>query len=73
MKHFFKVILGIVVVLSLYFLLKPKPIVKPIKDKNYADYKAHTTSAFEYCKINNLNDAYFFLVDLSVHSGKKRF
>jgi hypothetical protein len=73
MKIFFKIILGIVVVLSLYFLLKPKPIVKPIKDKNYSDYKAHTTSAFEYCKKNNLNDAYFFLIDLSMHSGKKRF
>jgi len=73
MKHFFKVILGIVTVLSLYFLLKPKSITPPIKDKNYSDYNIYTTSAFEYSKKNNLNDAYFFLVDLSVHSGKKRF
>ena len=73
MKHFLRILLGIVVFLSLCFLLKPKPVVKPIKDKNYSDYKAYTLSAFEYCKKNNLNDDYFFLIDLSVHSGKKRF
>jgi hypothetical protein len=73
MKHSFKVILGIVVVLLLHFLLKPKPIIKPIKDKNYADYTVYTKKAFEYCKKNNLNESYYFLVDLSVHSGKKRF
>lgn len=73
MKYFLKVLLGIVVVLSLYYLIKPRPIVHPIKDKNYSDYIAYTASAFEYCKKNNLNESYFFLIDLSVHSGKKRF
>ncbi|MCX6293941.1 MAG: murein L,D-transpeptidase catalytic domain family protein [Sphingobacteriales bacterium] len=73
MKIFFKIILGIVAVLSLYFLLKPKPVEKIIIDKNYSDYKIYTKKAFEYCKKKNLNESYFFLVDLSVHSGKKRF
>lgn len=73
MKIFFKIMLGIVVVLSLYFLLKPKPIVTNIKDKNYADYRIYTNQAVKYCQKNNLNDKYFFLVDLSIHSGKKRF
>ncbi len=73
MKLLFKIILGVVVVLTLYFLLKPKPIVKITKDKNYTDYTVYTTQAIKYCEKNNLNDKYFFLVDLSIHSGKKRF
>ena len=73
MKHLSKLILCVVVVLSLYLLLKPKPIEKNTKEKNYTDYKGYTNKALEYCQKNNLNDTYFFLVDLSVHSGKKRF
>ena len=73
MKILFKTILGIVVVLSLYLLLKPKSVEEKIKVKNYTDYTVYTNKAMEYCQKNNLNDKYFFLVDLSIHSGKKRF
>jgi hypothetical protein len=73
MKILVKIILSAVVVLSLSFLLKPKPIVRITKDKNFTDYSEYTNKALAYCQKNNLNDTYFFLVDLSVHSGKKRF
>lgn len=36
----------------------------------YADCHAE---AKKYCKENNFNQEYYFLIDLSVHSGKNRF
>ena len=72
MNLFLKIIWCSIIVVLLYFLLRPKPSVKIIKDKNYSDYKEYANKAFEYCKKNNLNTSYFFLADLSVHSGKKR-
>ena len=38
--------------------------------KNYSKYNQE---AFNYCKKNNFNQDYYFLVDLSIHSGKNRF
>jgi L,D-transpeptidase-like protein len=37
------------------------------------DYSAFETEALTYCKANNFNEDYFFLIDLSIHSGKNRF
>lgn len=39
-------------------------------EKSYIDYHQ---KAKEYCERNNFNDNYYFLIDLSVHSGKNRF
>ncbi|UTN06009.1 murein L,D-transpeptidase catalytic domain family protein [Flavobacterium bizetiae] len=41
-----------------------------IKDINYS---AFYKEAKQYCKRNNLNQDTFFLIDLGVHSGLKRF
>lgn len=41
-----------------------------IKEINYSKYYKE---AKQYCKKNNLNQDQFFLIDLSVHSGLKRF
>lgn len=38
--------------------------------KNYA---ATNAEALEFCKANGLSSEYYFLVDLSIHSGKNRF
>ena len=40
----------------------------PIKD-----YKATNKEALEYCKKNEFNEDYYFLLDLSIHPGKNRF
>lgn len=40
------------------------------KDVNYT---AYYKEAKEYCKRNNLNQKKFILIDLSIHSGLKRF
>lgn len=37
------------------------------------NYSAKHTEALAYCKKNGYCEDYYFLVDLSVHSGKKRF
>ncbi len=37
------------------------------------DYTPYETEALTYCKANNFNEEYFFLIDLSIHSGKNRF
>ena len=38
--------------------------------KNYASKHAE---ALAYCKEKNFSEDYYFLVDLSIHSGRKRF
>jgi L,D-transpeptidase catalytic domain len=43
------------------FNLKPK------------DYSAFNNEALEFCKNNNYNKNYYFLLDLSLHSGTNRF
>lgn len=42
----------------------------PVKPKNYAPKH---TEALAFCKKKQYCEDYYFLVDLSVHSGKKRF
>ncbi|RZJ65283.1 MAG: peptidase [Flavobacterium sp.] len=37
------------------------------------DYAATNLEAVAYCRQNGLNNDFYFLVDLSVHSGKNRF
>ena len=37
------------------------------------DYSKFHNESFAYCKNNGFNEDYYFLVDLSVHSGKNRF
>ncbi|PZR19234.1 MAG: peptidase [Flavobacterium psychrophilum] len=37
------------------------------------NYTSKHTEALAFCKKNKYNEDYYFLVDLSVHSGKKRF
>jgi hypothetical protein len=37
------------------------------------DYTAKHTEALAYCKEKKLNQDYYFLIDLSEHSGKNRF
>lgn len=39
-------------------------------DKNYT---SQNTEALSYCKENSFNEAYYFLLDLSIHPGKNRF
>ncbi len=38
--------------------------------KNYAP---NNIEALQYCKDNNFNEEYYFLIDLSLHPGKNRF
>lgn len=42
-------------------------------DKKYADYSVYHKEALEYCKAKKLNTSFYFLIDLSIHSGIKRF
>ena len=35
--------------------------------------KAYINEASQFCKTKNLNDDFFILIDLGIHSGKKRF
>lgn len=46
---------------------------KPRKEIKDIDYTAFYKEAQQYCKRNNLNQDTFFLIDLGVHSGLKRF
>jgi len=44
------------------------------KDKTEkANYKSFHKEAKEFCKAENFNEEYYFLIDLSIHSGKNRF
>lgn len=38
--------------------------------KGYANFHSE---AKEFCKANNFNESFYFLIDLSIHSGKNRF
>lgn len=37
------------------------------------DYSGKHQQALAFCKANGYNESYYFLVDLSIHSGKDRF
>lgn len=43
-----------------------------VKEK-VKDYSKIHEEAFQYCKTNGYNEEYYFLVDMSMHSGKNRF
>ncbi|OMQ11166.1 murein L,D-transpeptidase catalytic domain-containing protein [[Flexibacter] sp. ATCC 35103] len=46
---------------------------KPRNEIKDIDYNAYYKEAQQYCKRNNLNQDQFFLIDLGIHSGLKRF
>lgn len=47
---------------------KPVPVSDPKRD-----YSKFHTGALSYCKDKGFNQEYYFLIDLSIHSGKNRF
>ena len=42
-------------------------------DYKTSNYEVLSKQAFKYCVKNNLQRSYYMLVDLNIHSGKKRF
>ena len=44
-----------------------------IENKKNIDYTPYFNEAQQYCEENNLNQKLFFLIDLGIHSGLKRF
>ena len=42
-------------------------------EENNKNYASKHQEALQYCKQEGFNEAYYFLVDLSIHSGKNRF
>jgi len=46
---------------------------KPHSEIKDIDYSTYYKEAQQYCKRNNLNQDTFFLIDLGIHSGLKRF
>lgn len=48
-----------------------KPEEKIVRE--VLDYSSKAREALNYCKANKLNTSFFILIDLSVHSGYKRF
>lgn len=46
----------------------------PINQKiDFVKYKTKAFEALKYCKLKHLNTDFFFLIDMNVHSGFKRF
>ena len=41
--------------------------------KTYSDYNNYHQEAIKYCKSKKLDTSFYFLIDLSIHSGSKRF
>jgi L,D-transpeptidase catalytic domain len=37
------------------------------------DYSLQNNEALAFCKENKFNESYYFLIDMSIHSGKNRF
>ena len=72
MKPVYKIIIGILAAISIGILYNYLQPAQPLEDKEYADYQMQIQEAFLYCKQNHFNSDYFFLADLSLHSGKKR-
>lgn len=50
--------------------VKTEKIIEPQKS---IDYTSYFEEAQQYCEENNLNQQLFFLIDLGIHSGLKRF
>ena len=63
MKHF-------LLLFAVYFLCCNNSEVETLPVK---DYNSFHKEAKEFCKENGYNESYYFLVDLSLHSGKNRF
>jgi hypothetical protein len=53
--------------------IESTPKEKPRSDIKAVDYSNYYKEAQQYCKRNNLNQDTFFLIDLGIHSGLKRF
>jgi hypothetical protein len=43
------------------------------EEKSTKDYSKIHQEALTYCEANGFNENYYFLVDMSIHSGKNRF
>jgi hypothetical protein len=63
MKHF-------ILLISICFLCCNNA---EVSSDSIKDYELYHNEAAEFCKQNNFNESYYFLVDLSIHSGKNRF
>ncbi|HLA56477.1 MAG TPA: murein L,D-transpeptidase catalytic domain family protein [Flavobacterium sp.] len=59
----------VILICLLQFVSCNKPEAIPAKK----DYSAFHKSAVTFCKAENFNTDYYFLIDLSLHSGKNRF
>lgn len=69
------ILIGIgLILISGYFVLNPKESLskeKIIQDKP-KDYSKYAQEALEYSKKHKTSEAFFILIDFSIHSGKKR-
>lgn len=63
MKHF-------LLLIAVCFLCCNNSEVEPLAVKDYSSFHEE---AKEFCMKNQYNEDYYFLVDLSVHSGRNRF
>lgn len=63
MKHF-------LLLIAVCFLCCNNSEVEPLVVKDYSSFHEEAAT---FCKENNYNESYYFLVDLSIHSGKNRF
>ena len=60
----------ILLLLCLYLFSCTNAVTVEAPVKNYA---ARHTEALGFCKANGFSEEYYFLIDLSVHSGRNRF
>jgi len=60
-------------VISILFLFSCNQIKKEIITQESKSYSNQNLEALKYCNQNNFNTDYYFLLDYSIHSGKKRF
>ncbi|WP_374174943.1 murein L,D-transpeptidase catalytic domain-containing protein [Flavobacterium tructae] len=65
-----KKILCLVIIVVLFSFNRKERLSSETKEINYSVYYKE---AQQYCKHNNLNQDTFFLIDLGIHSGLKRF
>jgi hypothetical protein len=48
--------------------------LSPIEaESNAQKYSSYHSQAYSFCKANAMNTEFYFLLDFSIHSGKKRF
>lgn len=48
-------------------------VSEPMETIETRDYSSFNKEAEDFCKANNFNEKYYYLIDLSIHSGKNRF